>query len=300
MTSESQPATPARSRLAIVLVLAAMATFAFMDGMTKILSQSLPIPQILWFRSLVFTAVAIYLLQRQSRGQSLWALARSQRPLLQTFRALLLMVESGMFMIAFKLMPIADVHAVAAVAPLLVVALSVPMLGEKVGPRRWAAVAVGFLGVLLIIRPGFEKLEPPVLIVLAGAVLWALYQVLVRLCARSDRAETTTFYTALVGLAATTLVGPPSWLWPDATGWALLIAIAIMGSIGHVAFILALGMTQPALLQPYNYTLFVWAVAAGFLMFGHVPDTMTLVGAAIIIASGLYVWHRERVRAAET
>ncbi len=223
-----------------------MFTFAVMDGMTKILSQTLPIPQILWVRNVVFTCLAVALLMHHTKGRSLLTLAHSERPLLQTFRALLLVVESAMFMIAFKLMPIADVHAVNAVAPLLVVAMSVPMLGEKVGPRRWAAVLVGFVGVLLIIRPGFEKIEPPVLIVLAGAAMWALYQILVRLCSRVDRPETTTLYTALVGLGATTLVGPAAWMRPDPTQWAMLAAIAIMGSVSHIALIRALGMTQPA------------------------------------------------------
>jgi len=288
-----------RARLAILLVLAAMFTFAVMDGLTKIVSQTLPVPQILWVRNIVFTCLAVAMLRRLSKGGSISTLARSQRPLLQTFRAVLLVIESGMFMVAFKLMPLADVHAVAAVAPLLVVALSVPMLGEKVGPRRWAAVVVGFIGVLLIIRPGFGKIEPPVLIVLAGAAMWSLYQILVRLCARVDRPETTTLYTALAGLGATTLVGPPVWQWPDAQGWALLAAIAMMGSLGHMALIRALGMTEPALLQPYNYSLFVWAVVVGYLMFGHIPDDWTLAGAAIIIVSGLYVWHRERVRAGQ-
>jgi drug/metabolite transporter (DMT)-like permease len=288
-----------RAALAIVLVLTAMFTFALMDGMTKVLTRSLPIAQILWVRNIVFTGIAVAMLYRQRAGRSLLQLAHSERPLLQSFRALLLVVESALFMVAFKLMPIADVHAVNAVAPLLVVALSVPMLGEKVGPRRWAAVLVGFVGVLLIIRPGFEKIEPPVLIVLLGASMWSLYQILVRLCARVDRPATTTLYTALVGLGASTLVGPAAWVWPDGNGWAMLGAIAIMGSLSHVALISALGMTQPALLQPYNYTLFVWAVVVGYLMFGDIPDRWTLAGAAIIIASGLYVWHRERVRAAQ-
>lgn len=293
------PPAPGRATLAIMLVLAAMFIFAVMDGLTKLLSQTLPIAQILWVRSVVFTAVALALLRHQSRGGSIWSLARSQRPLLQTFRAVLLVVESAIFMVAFKLMPLADVHAVAAVAPLVVVALSVPMLGEKVGPRRWAAVVVGFVGVLLIVRPGFATIEPPVMLALLGAALWGIYQILVRICARSDRAETTTLYTALAGLGATTLIGPQAWQWPDASGWGLLAAIAIMGSAGHIALIRSLGMAQPALLQPYNYSLFVWAVLVGYLMFGHVPDSWTLTGAAVIIASGIYVWHRERVRAAE-
>ena len=283
-----------RSTIAIALVLATMFGFAVMDGMTKILSQTIPIPQILWVRNIVFCSLILSMLIAQ--GQPLKSLAHSGRPLLQFTRALLLIVESGVFMAAFKLMPLGDVHAIAAMAPLAVVALSVPVLGEKVGWRRWSAVLVGFCGVLLIIRPGFARIQPAVLIALVGAGMWACYQVMVRLCSRTDRSETTSLWTACVGLLSTTLVGPAVWVWPDATGWLMLGAIAILGSLGHMSFIRAIGMTQPSLLQPYNYTLFVWAVVVGWLFFGDVPDAWTWVGASIIIASGLYVWHRERVR----
>ena len=293
------PETTGRATLAIVMVLAIMFAFAVMDGLTKILSQTLPIPQILWVRNIVFAGLSMTMLHAECRARnwSLKSLARSQRPLLQFSRALLLIVESAIFMLAFKLMPIGDVHAVAAVAPLLVVALSVPLLGEKVGPRRWLAVLVGFAGVLLIIRPGFAKIEPPVLIALLGASMWGAYQVMVRMCSRVDRSETTTLWTALVGLGATTCFGPFVWVWPTMQGWLMLGAIAVLGSVAHTTFIRALGMTQPSLLQPYNYTLFVWAVLVGYLFFGDIPDRWTLTGAAIIIASGVYVWHRERVRA---
>jgi drug/metabolite transporter (DMT)-like permease len=289
---------PKNTTMAVGLVLAAMFAFAIMDGMTKMLSQTLPIPQILWVRNIVFTALAFGILFAQNPGARLSSLTRSGRPVLQFFRALLLVVESGIFMLAFKLMPLADVHAVNAVAPLLVVALSVPLLGEKVGPRRWLAVGAGFVGVLLIVRPGFAAIEPAMLLALLGAAMWAAYQIMVRLCARVDRSETTSLWTALVGLGASTLVGPVVWVWPDQSGWGMLAAIALLGSISHMALIRALGMTQPSLLQPFNYTLFVWAVVVGYLFFGDVPDRFTLVGAAIVIASGIYAWHRERVRAA--
>ncbi len=288
-----------RSTLAIGLVLSAMLAFAIMDGLTKIVSQSLPIPQILWVRNIVFTAVAIALIRRRLGNKPMLELVHSARPGLQFIRALLLIVESAMFMLAFKLMPLADVHAVASATPLLVVALSVPVLGESVGPRRWAAVLVGFIGVLLIIRPGVTTMQPAVLIALGGSALWAVYQMFVRLSSRVDRSETTSLWTAAVGLGATSLIGPLNWTWPDATTWALLIALALLGTFAHAAFIAALGMTQPALLQPFTYTLFVWAVVVGYILFGDLPDLWTLLGASIIIASGLYVWHRERVRAAE-
>jgi drug/metabolite transporter (DMT)-like permease len=292
--ASAKPASD-RTGLAIALVLAVMFAFAVMDGMTKIVAQTIPIPQILWVRNTVFAALVVSMMTL--RGVPLRALLHSKAPGLQFSRALLLIIESGVFMLAFSLMPIGDVHAVNAVAPLLVVALSVPLLGEQVGWRRWSAVLVGFLGVLLIIRPGFTNIDPPVLIALLGAGMWAIYQVMVRMCARVDTADTTSLWTAVVGFLASSLVGPAVWVWPDAKGWLMLAAIAILGSLAHIAFIRALGMTQPSRLQPFNYTLFVWAVVVGYAFFGDIPDRWTFAGAAIIIASGIYAWHRERVRA---
>ncbi len=283
-----------RSTIAIALALTAMFAFAVMDGLTKTLSLTLPIPQILWVRNIVFCVLIVGLMRAQ--GQPLRALLQSKRPGLQLARALLLICESSAFMLAFKFMPLADVHAVAALAPLGVVALSVPLLGEQVGWRRWCAVFAGFLGVMLIVRPGFQKIEPAMLIALAAAGLWAGYQILVRLCSRSDSSDTTSLWTAMIGFLATSLVGPAVWQWPDATGWWMLAAIAMLGSLAHICFIRALSLTQPSLLQPYNYTLFVWAVIVGYAFFGDVPDAWTWAGASIIIASGIYVWHRERVR----
>ncbi len=283
-----------RVALAAVLVLATMFAFAVMDGLTKILSQTLPIPQIMWVRNIVFATLVLSMMAAQQ--MPLRELAVSQRPWLQFARAALLAIESGLFMLAFKLMPIGDVHAVNAAAPLMVVALSVPLLGEPVGWRRWSAVLAGFAGVLLIVRPGFAQIQPAVLLALLGAAMWACYQIMVRLCARVDRSETTSLWTAVVGLGLTSLMGPAVWVWPDARGWMLLGAIALLGSLAHIAFIRALGITQPSRLQPFSYTLFVWAVVVGYLFFGDIPDAWTFAGAAIIIASGIYAWHRERVR----
>ncbi len=288
-----------RTPLAIGLILLAMLAFAVMDGLTKRVSADLAIPQIMWVRNIVFTAAAVLLIRWRRPATPLRTLARSNRPVLQFSRALLLAVESGVFMLAFSLLPIAEVHAINAATPLLVVALSVPLLKEKVGPRRWAAVLTGFIGVLLIIRPGSVPLTAPVLLVLLGSAMWALYQILVRICTRTDSADTTSLWTALVGLGATTAIAPFLWRWPDANGWLLLASIAGLGTFGHMALISAFGMTTPATLQPYTYTLFVWAIVVGYVMFGDMPDLWTLAGAGIIIASGTYVWHRERVRAGE-
>lgn len=283
-----------RPLLGIGLTLAAMFAFAVMDGLGKVISASVAIPQILLIRFAVFAAVVVTLLRWQ--GQSVRAIATSARPGLQFVRALVLIVEAATFMIAFRMMALADVHAIAAASPLIVVVLSMLVLGDRVGPRRIAAVLVGFVGVLMIVRPGFEKLELPVLVSLFAACLWGTYQIFVRLCGRFDRSETTTLWTALVGLGASSVIGPAVWTWPTALEWAGLIAIAVLGALAHVMMIKAISVAEPTILQPYSYTMFVWAIVVGYLLFGDLPDRWTLSGAAVIIASGLYVWHRERRR----
>ncbi|HRK18501.1 MAG TPA: DMT family transporter [Hyphomicrobiaceae bacterium] len=294
MTSDARTRQSKSDRplLGIGLTLVAMFAFAVMDGLAKVVSASVAIPQILLIRFAVFGAVVVTLIRWQ--GQSVRAVAVSARPGLQFVRALLLVVESATFMIAFRMMALADVHAIAAASPLIVVVLSVLVLGDRVGPRRIAAVLVGFLGVLMIVRPGFEKLELPVLVSLFAACLWGGYQIFVRLCGRFDRSETTTLWTALVGLGASSIMGPAVWTWPTPLEWSGLIAIAVLGALAHVTMIKALSVAEPTILQPYSYTLFVWAVVVGYILFGDLPDRWTMAGAAIIIASGLYVWHRER------
>lgn len=278
--------------LGIILTLVSMLGFASMDAVSKVLGQTLPIPQILWVRYVIFSLLAIALL----RHLGLRKVAQSGQPLLQAARALLIVVENGLFVLAFTYLPLADVHAIAAVSPLIVVALSVPLLGEKVGLRRWLAVAAGFAGVLLIVRPGFQVIDWPIAIALGAAVLWGVYQLLVRLCSRTDSSETTWLWTALVGLVATTAVGPFYWRWPDAQGWSLLVAIALLGSAAHWALIRALGLAEASVLQPFSYGLLFFAALIGFLAFGDSPDAWTSTGALVIIASGLYAWHRERWR----
>lgn len=298
-TKTSPPEAPkkgepsgSRPGLAIAFMLTAMLAFAAMDAVSKILAQHLSIPQILWVRYIFYTGLVALMLRRPGIGA---VLRSSRQPLLQVSRALLIIIENGVFVLAFTLMPLADMHAIAAASPLIVVALSVPLLGEKVGPRRWLAVVAGFAGVLMIVRPGLQTLDWRFVVAITGALLWGVYQIMVRMCARTDSSETTWAWTAVVGLLATTTVGPFVWVWPDARGWGLLLAIAVLGSLSHLALIKALGYAEAGGLQPFSYTLFLWAVVIGYLIFGDIPDEWTIAGAVVIIASGLYAWHRERL-----
>jgi drug/metabolite transporter (DMT)-like permease len=279
----------------VALVLLATFCFASMDAMSKILADTFAVTQILWIRSMVFVAFALWI----ARPKGIRNVLRSERPWLQGTRALLLIVESGVFVLAFKYLPLADAHAIAAASPLFVMALSVPLLGEYVGPRRWLAVIAGFIGVLLIVRPGFAEFKPAFLFPLVGAALWGLYQILVRLCARTDSSETTLLWTASIGFIATTMAAPFSWTPPTARDWAMMIVLSLLGSVAHFALIKAFERVEASALQPFLYTLLVWAAVLGYGVFGDIPDRWVMIGAAVIIASGTYAWYRERIRACE-
>lgn len=296
MSSEKASLLGDPARAGILLVIAASFCFASMDAMSKILAQDHAILQILWFRYMVFTVFALAIAQRRGVRRTLV----SQRPWLQAFRALLLVAENAVFVLAFRYLPLADVHALGASAPLMVVALSVVLLGETVGIRRWSAVLVGFVGVLIIIRPGLQEIEWPLLIPLVGALMWALYQILVRLCSRTDGSDTTLLWSALVGLAATSVTGPFVWVPPDREAWVLLVVLAVAGSIAHYALIKGLQLAEASAVQPYTYTLLVFAAFWGLAVFGDIPDAWTILGATIIVGSGLYTWYRERQLARST
>ena len=283
----------ARHRAGILLCVAALFVLTVMDVASKMLARDYPVMQIIWVRYVLFAGFAVSLTWHRHRR----LLPLSKAPVLQSARGLILVGSNFLVIMSFGLMPLADVHAVLAAAPLIVTALSIPFLGERVGPRRWAAVAVGFSGVLIILRPGLGVFQPEALLPLAAAGTFAAYQVTTRLVSRRDEMLTTLAYTAVVGLAATSLVGPFVWVAPDAEGWLLLLVAAVLGLASHILLIKALELAPASLLQPYNYTMLVWATALGFAVWGDFPDVPTVAGALVIVASGLYTFHRERARA---
>ena len=291
MTAEAMQQRTNRTGLGALYTIAAMFGFASMDAMSKLLVHDYAITQVLWIRYAFFLAFALAVTRRQGNWRFV---LRSKRPWLQAGRGVLAVVEAGVFVAAFYFLPLADTHAVAATSPLIVIALAAMMLGERAGFARWLAVAAGFLGVLLIIRPGLQALEWPLLLPLAGAFLWGLYQILVRLCAMVDRPETTLLWSALAGLGATTLFGPWQWQNPDLWAWSLLLGIAALGAVSHFALIKALDFAEAGAVQPYSYTLLVWAAVLGFVVFGDVPDIWTIAGAVVVVLSGLYTWHHDR------
>lgn len=281
----------------IVLILLANFGFAGMDAVSKTLTMEYSVAQILWVRFAFFAAFATVLAWR--RGGGVIRQFKTTRPVFQIARALLLVAEIGCFILAFRYMQLADTHSIGAVFPLVITALSALWLGETVGVRRWTAVAVGFVGMLVILRPGLSVFDPIALLPFAGAVMFGVYQVMTKVISRTDSMETILLYTGWIGVAAMSFFGPFYWEWPDARGWGLLLLAGLLGSIGHATVIKALEIAPASVLQPFNYTLLVWATGIGFVVFGDLPDIWTVVGAAIIVSSGLYVWWRERVRASD-
>ena len=288
-------ATEGRATLrGICLVLLAMLLFACMDGVNKHLSTTYSFIQILWIRYLLFAVVAII----AARRAGVRATLATERRGLQIGRSLVLIVEKAAFIIAFMYMPLADVHAIAAVSPLLVTVLSGPLLRERVDGQRLLAVAAGFAGVLLIIRPGTGVMSAAAAIPLVAALLFAVYQMMTRVASRDDSAETTMLYTGLAGVVVLSASGPFYWTEPTPTDWALLLLVAALGSTAHFALISALKFAEASAVQPFSYSLFLWAVVVGFVGFADFPDAWTLAGAAVIIASNLYVVQRTRVSSA--
>ena len=198
-------------------------------------------------------------------------------------------------------LPLALVVSINFAAPLIACALAPLVLGEHVGPRRWAAVAVGFCGMLLIVRPGTDNFQPAMLVALFNALMMALFQIFTRKAGFTDAPETGLLWVFAVGLAVSAAALPQGFALP-AFGWLWAVAL-LMGSCGLLAHLVmshALRLAPASLLVPFSYTNIIWMTLSGIVLFGDWPDMMTLVGAAIIIASGIYVWHRERVKGATT
>lgn len=272
----------------------AMLCFAAMDAISKFLVADYAVGQMMWIRCIIMFLFACFVVRRTG----VLAALRTPRPGVQVARSLILLIESALFVLAFRYLPLADTHALASTSPLIVIALGVMFLGERAGTARWLAVVIGFAGVLLIIRPGFRDFDWPLLLPVVGAVLWASYQVLTRFAARTDSADTSLVWSALIALIATTFVAPIDWRWPTTGAWGLIVSVAVIGSIANYALIKALDYAEAGAVQPYSYTLLVWATLLGFVVFDDFPDVWTVVGAAVIVASSAYTWYHDRRAAA--
>ena len=292
MTTVKSAATGRNQLVGILLALAAMLLLSLMDLLAKYLGQSQPVAQITWARYFFqFVIMAAIFWPRRGLG-----LLRTSRPWLQIFRSLLLVLCTVIFFTAIRYMSLADAVAITFVSPLMVTALSVPLLGEVVGRRRWAAVAIGFIGAMIIVRPGMGVVHWAAWMLLGLALAFALYQITTRMLSDTDDPMATLFISALVGAVLASLAVPFYWEAPNGiVVWLLLALLGIMGGLGHYILIRSFEYAPVAVLAPLSYTALLWNALFGYLVFGNLPDRWTLIGAAILIATGIYVLYREGV-----
>jgi drug/metabolite transporter (DMT)-like permease len=278
----------------IALICFAVFCFIIMNTMVRYLGkvEGYPVPEIIWGRYLFHLILIMALFPRR-----IGTLLVSDRKALQVLRSTLVLLATVCMFFAVREMPLADAVAIAFVAPLIAVGLSVLILRERVGWRRWVAVGIGFIGMLIIIRPGSGTLQWAALLPVSMAFLYALYQVVTRMIRGAADPLNALFYTALVGAVVCTAVVPFFWKTPDWQGWLMLVGTGIFGGVGHYAVIRAYERAEVSLIAPFAYTELLWATLAGWMVFGDLPDIWVYVGAAIIASAGVYVLHRERVRA---
>jgi drug/metabolite transporter (DMT)-like permease len=275
----------------IALMCGAVACFAMLDTTAKYLNLYMSTLQVVWARytgAFLFPFIV-------SNPWTRPGLTRTTRPLLQVGRSVLLLGSTLCNFAALRYLQLDEAIALVFSTPFFVAALSGPLLGERVRWRRWTAIAVGFVGVLVVARPGPGSFQPAALLSLSAALFYALYSITTRILARTDSNETTLFYSNIVGALALLPVVPFVWTAPsEPLVIALMVATGAMGSFGHYLLIAAHRLAPAAVLSPFIYTEIVLVIALGFLVFGDVPNRYTLTGAAIVVASGLYILHRER------
>ena len=279
------------TRLGIWLMIATTLVFSVQDGLSRHLAETYNVTMVVmirfWFFALFVIAIA------RSRSGSLRAAAATRQPLVQLARGLLLVAEVCVLVLAFTMLGLVESHAILTCYPLLVAALSGPILGERVGWQRWIAIGIGFLGVLIILQPGVTVFAPAALIPLASAFLFAVYGLLTRLAARADSAATSFFWTGVVGAAAMTPLG--LWHWQAMAGpdWGLMATLCVSGALGHWLLIKCYEVAEASAVQPFAYLQLVFASAVGVIAFNEVIERHVIIGAAVVVAAGLFTLWRE-------
>ena len=280
------------TRLGIWLMILTTFIFAIQDGISRHLAGEYNVMMVVMIRYWFFAAFVTAVASRNAGG--IRKAAATTQPYLQAFRALLLVTEICVMIYGFTLLGLIEAHAVFICYPLLVAALSGPVLGERVGWRRWAAIGVGFIGVLVILQPGMGVFQPAAIVPLIAALMFALYGLLTRYAARRDSAATSFFWTGLVGAVAMTCAG--IWFWEpmQMSDWFWMALLCVTGASGHYTLIKCYEVAEASAVQPFAYFQLAFAGALGILVFGESVRMNVAIGAAIIIAAGLFTLWRER------
>lgn len=294
-TSANPPETPSgvptrrsESGKGVLLMLLGMFLFAAVDTGAKFLTAELHPIQITWTRQLGLLAGAFFLIAYHGR-----TILRTSHPKLQVLRGCVAVGSATLFIVGVSYVPLADAVAVTFVAPFIVTLLAAFILGEPVGIRRWIAVFLGFVGTLIVIRPGMSVIHPAAFLIVIAAAFFAVRQIISRALSDTDKTATTIVYTAIVGSALLTLPLPFVWITPDSQQVMILVGIAALAGVAEVCVIKAFEVAMAVVIAPIHYSMMIWGTFYGFVVFGQLPDMWTVIGAAVIISTGLYTLRRE-------
>ena len=276
----------------IVLIMSAVFMFSAMDTLAKHMLRSYPMSALMWARYMVHVVVMLALLGPRM-GTKLF---RTSHPWLQMLRGILLVASTTFFYFALRYLPLAEAAAISFVGPVLTALLSGPLLGDKVTRRQWFAVTLGFIGVLIIMRPGGGVLSLPVVFPLATAILFSVYQIVTRKLSGREHPYTTLFYTAIVGGAITSIAVPLHWVTPTLSQAGFIVCIGLLGGFGHLLLIRAMEHTSPSTLAPFVYSQLIWSTLLAYLAFGDFPEPVTLFGMLVVVAAGLLAVNWKQMR----
>ncbi len=280
------------TRLGIFLMIATTFVFAVQDGISRQLAGDYNVYMIVMIRYWFFAAFVIAIAVRKTG--SIRVAAATQQPLIQTLRGLLLVAEICVLVTAFVLVGLVESHAIFACYPLIVAALSGPVLGETVGWRRWLAIAAGFVGILVILQPGNGMFTPAAILAIISAGMFALYSLLTRYVARQDSAATSFFWTGVVGAVAITCIGIWTWEPMSRPDWLWMGLLCLTGASGHYLLIRTYEVAEASAVQPFAYLQLVFAAIIGIAVFGERLEPNVAIGAAIVVAAGIFTLLRTR------
>ena len=279
------PFSKSKEFVGILFAVGAYFSFSILDAFQKTAVINHSIFQLLFIKY-IFTLLLSCSEAKRKNNYKFW---QSNNVKLQVLRSFFSIIESGCFVLAFRYLSLADVHSIGSLTPVIIVALSALILKENVSPKTWIAIFVGFLGVLIILRPGLSIFDIKSLLPLMAAFFLGLYQVVTRKVSENDSTETSLFYTSLIGFIVMSILAFVYWQPLTLNSYFLFTGIGIFFSMGIYFQIIALSKARASIIQPFHYTLIFWAIILGYLVYDDLPNIFTIVGAIIIAASGIYV-----------
>jgi len=274
-----------KESIGILFGIFAYLSFSILDTIQKTLIINHTVFQLLFVKYFFVFFLAFFESKRKKNN----LFYKSKDIKLQIFRSLLSVLESGCFVLSFKYLSLANAHSIGSLAPVIVVALSAIILKEKVSVKTWIAIFIGFLGVLIILRPTSSIFDPKALIPLFAAFVLGLYQVITKKVSKYDSNETSLFFTSIIGLLVMSLLAFNFWRPIDNSLYPMFLGIGIFFSLGLYLQIIALSKARASIIQPFHYTLIFWAIIFGYIFYNDIPDMFTIIGAIIITCSGIFV-----------